>query len=360
MSKQPIQTLLQLEFDGVNISADLLPDLLSFEYEDKETGEADEIAVSLKDEDGRWAGTWRPDGGETVRAWIIGGRTDGIGEEIYCGKFYVDSLTAAGSPRTMEIRAVSIPMNTPIRKKLKSRSWEKQSVSDIARAIASDNGVSFQLHGQDVKIDKQKQDRESDMQFLLRVCEEVGYSLKVTDDALVIFDPGEYEKASPVRTYTLGVSDILSWSFESAQSETYKSCKVTYRDPKKKQKKKAGKYDFIGASGGASGENPAVSTYTYVDPDVSDQGQEYTLKARAPSIEDAKRLARAKLRELNKRSVTGSMSLVGDVGLVAGVVVAVKGFGSFDGNFIVESASHTVDGGGYKTSVNLRRVNNRY
>lgn len=360
MSRQPLQTLLQLEFNGMNITADLLPDLLAFEYGDKETGEADELSISLKDEDGKWAGRWKPDGGETVRAWIIEGTVDGIGPEIYCGKFYVDALTAAGSPRTMEIRAVSIPMNTPIRKKLKSRSWEKQSVSDIASAIASDNGVSFQLHGPDVKLDKQKQDRESDMQFLLRVCEEVGYSLKVTDDALVVFDPSEYERAQPVRTLTLGKSDILSWTFESAQSETYKSCKVTYRDPKKKKKKKAGKYDFIGAGEGSTNENPAVSTYVYTDPDVSDQGQEYTLKARAPSIEDAKRLARAKLRELNKRSVTGSMSLIGDVGLVAGVVVAIKGFGSFDGNFIVEKAAHKVDGGGYKTDIDLRRVNNRY
>lgn len=355
MSKQPLRTLLQLEFDGVDISEDLLPDLLSFSYDDKETHEADEIQITLKDEHGKWAGMWKPDGGESVRAWIIEGRTDGIGPEIYCGRFYVDSLSVSGAPRTMDISAISIPMNKPIRKKLKSKTWAKQSIEDIARAIANDNGVELQYLAQAVKLDKQKQDRKSDLQFLQTICNDAGLSLKVTDSTIVIFDQQTYEREKPARVYTLGENDILSWSFESSMTETYKTCKVSYRDPKKKKKKKAGKYDFVGAQG-SGGENPGVSTYIYQDPNVSEDGQEYELKARAPSIEDAKRLARAKLRELNRRSVTGSISIIGDVGVVAGIVIEIRGFGAFDGNFIVERASHKVDGGGYVTSMELRRV----
>ena len=49
-----------------------------------------------------------------------------------------------------------------------------------------------------------------------------------------------YEKKKPVKTLTLGVSDILSWDFETNQSETYKSCTVTYRDPKIKSATSAG------------------------------------------------------------------------------------------------------------------------
>lgn len=365
MAKQPLQTLLQLEFASVNVSADLLPDLLSFSYEDKETNEADEISITLKDEHGKWAGTWKPDGGETVQAWIIEGRVDGIGPEIYCGKFYVDSLSVSGAPRTFGLRAVSIPLNTSIRKKQKSRSWAKQSMFDIANTIANEHGVGlvFDVLG-DVKMDKQKQDRESDLRFLSRLCEDAGWSIKVTDSQIVIFDQASYEKQPPARTITLGESDVLSWNFESAQSETYKTCKVTYRDPKKKKRNKAGKYDFVlkeeYKESKTTTDNQAVSTYTFTDPTVSEDGQEYTLKTRAASIEEAERLARAKLRELNRRSVTGSLSLIGDVGLIAGMVIAVKGFGSFDGNFIVENARHNVDGGGYVTELGLRRVNSNY
>lgn len=365
MAKQPLQTLLQLEFASVDVSEDLLPDLLAFSYDDKETNEADEISITLKDEDGKWAGTWRPDGGETVEAWIIQGRIDGIGPEIYCGKFYVDSLMVSGAPRTFELRAVSIPLNTSIRKKLKSRSWSKQSLGDIAKAIADEHGVALKFEVQDdPKLDKQKQDRESDLRFLSRLCEEAGCSIKVTDSQLVVFDQASYEKKRPVKTITLGESNVLSWSFESSQSETYKTCKVSYRDPKKKKKNKAGKFDFVLKEeykpNRTTTENSAVSTYVYEDPTVSEDGQEYTLKARASSIDEAKRLARAKLRELNRRSVTGSLSLIGDVGLVAGLVIAVKGFGSFDGNFIIEQAGHRIEGSGYTTELSLRRVNSNY
>lgn len=47
----PIQTNLRLLFTeaGKSVSEDILPDLLSFTYDDKETNEADEISITLKD-----------------------------------------------------------------------------------------------------------------------------------------------------------------------------------------------------------------------------------------------------------------------------------------------------------------------
>lgn len=361
MAKQPLQTLLQIEFDQVDISSDLLPDLLSFSYDDKETNEADEVSITLKDTTGKWADTWKPNGGETVQAWIIEGRIDGIGPEIYCGKFYVDSLSCGGNPRTVEIKAISIPMNTPIRKKLKSRAWEKQSIKSIAQSIADEAGCKLVFDvSDDVTLDRREQERKTDLGFLLDICNENGYSLKMTDDQIVIFDAASYEKKDPVKTFKLGESNIESWSFESAQSETYKSVTLNYRGVKVKKAGKAGTYDLIGKGGGKATTNSAVYSYTYTDPNAGDDGQEYSWKKRATSIKDAERLAKAKLRELNKRSVTGSININGDVSLVAGLVIRCEGFGSFDGNFIIQQATHTIDGGGYKTALSLRRVNSNY
>ena len=47
----PIQTYLRLLFTeaGTSVTQDILPDLLSFSYDDKETNEADEISLTLKD-----------------------------------------------------------------------------------------------------------------------------------------------------------------------------------------------------------------------------------------------------------------------------------------------------------------------
>ena len=90
MNQGPIETNLRLFFtaDDVDVTQDLLPDLLSFSYDDKETNEADEIRILLKDSDGKWAGTWKPDGGESVRAYLSKGTTRDSGlnrQELYCG-----------------------------------------------------------------------------------------------------------------------------------------------------------------------------------------------------------------------------------------------------------------------------------
>lgn len=212
---------------------------------------------------------------------------------------------------------------------------------------------------------------------MTRLCRDAGFSLKVTDDTIVIFDQTRFEKMDPICTLELGKADILSWDFQNEQSETYKSCVVSWRDIKKKIRKSAGGYnidlekpstnppakyniDLEKIDSSNARKNPAVNTYVYIDPDADDNGQEYKLKKRVTSRAEAERLAKATLRKLNLRKLTGSMTLVGDTRLVAGVVVEVKGFGSFDGRFFVESATHSVSGSGYTTSINVRRVNNKY
>lgn len=374
----PIQTYLRLLFTeaGTSVTQDILPDLLSFSYDDKETNEADEISLTLKDPTGKWASKWKPDGGEVVRAYVASGTVDGKkGRELFCGKFFVDSLRTSGSPRVFEMRAVSIPLNTPIRRKMVTKAWEKKTLKGIAQEIATAAKVKLLFDSQDnPSYDRQDQKAESNLKFLSRLCEDAGLSIKVTDSQIVIFDQAFYEKKKPVKTLKLGVSDILSWDFESQQSETYKTCTVSWRDPKKKQKGSSGGYnmDLEKGDGGDDPEydmdlqkvkkkvNVAVNTYTYTDPDVEDNGQEYQVKKRAASLDEAKRIAKATLRKLNLRSVTGSLSLVGDTSLVAGVVVELKGFGSFDGRFYIESASHSVSTSGYVTSISVRRVNSNY
>ena len=360
---QPLQTRLKLLFTkaGADVSESILPDLLSFTYADKETLEADTISLTLKDERGKWASTWKPNGGEVVKAYIQSGTTTNRGKELYCGKFYVDKQSVSGSPRIYSLEGVSVPLDTPIRKKKKSAAWQRATLFSIADEIAGKNGLKL-VYDADDKVsysERVEQQRESDLTFLMRLCEEAGFSLKVTDEKLVIFDQANYEKKAPIKTIILNESDILSWSFDSSQSEKYSSAKISYRDPKKKEKGSAGSQQLDKETESIT-RNNAILEYTYYDPDGDANGQEYVYKARAKSLDEARSKAKAKLRELNKRAVTGSMSLIGDVSLVAGVVIACKGFGSFDGNFIVEEATHTIDGGGYVTEITLRRVNKNY
>ena len=234
------QTYIRLLFGKSerDVTTSLAPDLLLFTYDDKDTNEADEISIMLKDPKGKWAGTWKPDGGEVVKAYLSAGRIDGSRiSSIYCGKFFVDSVSMSGSPRVFEIKAISIPLNKPIRRKLKTRAWEQVTLKEIAAKIAKEAGLKLLYDADEpISYDRQDQDRQSDLTFLSNLCEEAGLSLKVTDEKLIIFDQHAYESKPSVKKYTLGVSNILSWNFESQKSDTYKSCTVTYRDPKQKKK----------------------------------------------------------------------------------------------------------------------------
>ncbi len=375
---EPKRTFLRLLFtaSGTDVTQDILPDLLSFSYEDKETGEADELRLTLKDETGKWAASWKPDGGEIVDAYLAAGDVvNGRGDELFCGRFYADRLSVSGSPRTFELSAVSTPLKHPIRRRLVTRAWESYSLRRIAQEIADGNSMRLYYDvEEDPQYDRRDQKEESNLSFLNRLCEDAGFSIKVTEDRIVIFDQASYEKKPPIKTLELGVSNILSWSFESQQSETYKTCTVAWRDPKLKSKSSAGGYNFDLEKPGSdrpqydmdlqkverAQSNPAVHYFSYTDPTVGDEGQEYKLKKRVTSKAEAERLAKATLRKLNKRSVTGSITVVGDPSLLSGCVVECKGFGSFDGNFIISSASHEVSGGGYTTAIGLRRVNANY
>ena len=380
----PRETRLRLLFtaSGTDVTQDIMPDLLSFSFEDKETDEADEISLSLKDETGKWAGNWKPDGGEIVDAYISTGTTDGnFGPELFCGRFYADSLSVSGSPRQFQMKAVSTPLKSPIRRKKITKPWEGQTLKGIAQAIADENGMElFFDTEEDPKYDRKDQKEESSLAFLSRLCQDEGFSLKVTADSIVIFDQASYERKEPIATVALGVADVLSWSFESQQSDTYKTCTVAWRDIRKKEPDAAGGYAFQTtetlSEPQTSAEdmrqlttpdpdfrakkNPAVNYFSYTDPEIGDDGQEYKLKKRVTSKAEAERLAKATLRKLNARKITGSLTIVGNPSFLAGCVIECSGFGAFDGRFIISSASHSISSSGYTTNVQLRRVNTEY
>lgn len=364
---QPLETVLGLYFTEAekDVWEEIAPDLLSFSFTDSETNSADSLSITLKDETGKWAQRWNPDPGERVKAYIkqkVNGKISGT---LNCGKFFVDTMKVQGAPRIFEMGAVSVPLNKPIRKRIKSKAWEKTTLKKIASSIANEANIKLLWDSEsDPEYDRVDQKKESDLKLVSRLCEESGLSLKVTDDKLVIFDQHSYENKKPIKTITLGESYVLNYSFDTCQSDLYKSVTVSYRSPTKKKKGKAGGYTFDLKTGRKvpkkKTSNPAVFTYTATDPAADENGQEYYLKSRCTSIYEAKRKATAMLRKLNRRGVTGDMTVIGDVDLVAGAVVTVKGFGIFDGNFIIGSAKHDYGSNGYTTSIQLRRVQKGY
>lgn len=376
-----LQTQVHVYYGTTDISKDVYEDLLSISYTDKIEDEADELTVTLKDEKGKWAGAWSPERGAKVKAVF---NTEGRGS-VKTDTMVIDNLKTSGSPRVFEFQAVSIPLDNTFRRTAKTRNFEKLSLKDISKQLAEESNLAFMWDCADdnnPEYDRVDQKQESDLAFLKRLCNDAGLSIKVGAETCIIFDQLSYEKKPSVKTLSLGTSHILSWSFQSQQSQRYKSCTVKWRNVKAKTKSAGGPAPAATAetstAGGADiyGNNDTDKKdkskkgqqtlkteyidYTYTDESVEESGQEYVLKKRCSNQAEAERVAKATLRKLNLRQTSGSLSLVGDPLMIAGNVIELKGFGSFDGRFIIESANHSMTSGGYTTSIDVRRVNEVY
>lgn len=184
------------------------------------------------------------------------------------------------------------------------------------------------------EYDKKEQVQQSDIRFLQDLCHAEGKALKVTKLSVVIFDKEDYDKKPVVKTIKYGSSDIISFRLSTKLTDAaYTSCHVSYTNTEKKQ----------------------TIEYTYTPDSSVGTGQVLEINERVANTEEARRLAMKRLREKNAQEFTGSFTMVGDVQLVAGIVVKLKGFQDFDKKYRVKSAKHNLTGG-YTTDIELVQI----
>lgn len=325
-------TEITLVYNGVDISRDAAPFLSAFSFTDNSEEKADDLQVTLQDSDGRWKEGWFPSKGDTLTAAIetVDGKTTG---RLPCGIFEIDDVSASGPPSTVVLKGIPSLVANSLRREKKTKAWENISLSGIAGEMAGNAGVSlfFDVPG-DPHYERRDQREQTDISFLRGLCDDAGFSVKISNGNLVVFDEGRYENASPVMTLT--PDRVERYSFRSKAADVYKSCTVKYHN--------AGEKELL--------------AYTYTPDPVPPVGQVLRVSRRVESIAEAERVAKKMLRKANRLEVTGSLDLAGEVRLSAGLNISVSGWGHFDGTYMIESAKHTVDSGGYKTSVQIRKA----
>lgn len=125
-------------FAGKEITTDLAPFLLSINYTDKVSGEADEIALELQDSDGLWSGPWYPTKGDKIEVEL---GYDGA-PLLPCGVFQIDEVELKGPPDTVSIRGLAAGITGSLRTK-RSSAHEQIALRDIAKTIAERNGLTL-------------------------------------------------------------------------------------------------------------------------------------------------------------------------------------------------------------------------
>lgn len=298
--------------------------------------------------------------GLSIEATIIrrNWNTDGKDMALDCGAFELDTVDCNGPPAEVTIKATSLPFDAQIRQTKKTKGWEKYHLSGIAAEMAAKNGMECMfLSTNDPFYGRVEQYQMSDIAFLKKLCHDAGISMKATSKKLVLFDQPDYEAKAAVLTIRKDNGRVIPASPEahgaygrSGDGEAYisyhlsvgtadaqyQSCRVSYNDP---------------ATGKCIEGIAKIPDYK-----DSDSNQQLEITAKVGSVAEAKKLAEKRLRLHNKYCRTAEFTMPGNPAMAAGVTVALKGWGAWDGTYIVKLAIHTVNGDGYTTSISIRRA----
>jgi phage protein D len=334
------RTTLEVTWQGTDISRDLAPSLVNAGYADNLTGAADDFTLDLEDRAGLWSGPWRPQSGDSVVARLktaTPGWLTGL-SDVRLGKFAHDKISISGPPKKVSLSCVSAPLATGLRRRKRTRTWSGVTLKRIAQDIADRAELTLAWDGDaGLKYDRCRQADKSDLEFLEELCKQVGRNLKVTEDQVAVFDELARDEAGSVGEISLTGGHVLSWTFDSDDSARYGSCVITFYDPRT-GKEQRGQFP------------PDGKTIAGLDPN----GQTLEIRMAVDSIGHAQARAKALLRNANRFATSGRLSVVGDVGLVAGVTFDLTEAFGFEGKFIITKAEHRPVGG-YTCELAVRR-----
>lgn len=338
------RTAVSITFGGTDITQDIKPYLLNLIYTDDTDDTSDDLKIELQDRDGVWMEQWLTEaveaaaGGKLSISAVISPGNWKQNDELKTGMFELDSVDASGPSSVVTINAASLAFSGSLRQTRKSKAWKNYSLSGIASEIAANGGMACMYESStDPHYKRVEQTRQSDIAFLKKLCQDAGISIKATDGKIVLYDQTAYEAKPPIFTIEKGGNGgYIKYKLHAGSAGTqYAKCRVRYMDP-------------------ATG---ACIEGTAEDGDVSGE-QCLEVTAKAGSVGEAQELAKKHLRLHNKMARTAAFTMPGDVRLVAGVTLQLKGWGGWDGKYIVTRATHTVGGGGYTTQIRIRKVLN--
>ena len=322
-------------YESVDITRDIAPFLTSFTYNDNASDKADDISITLEDRKRLWLNDWFPTKGDKIVAAIIlhdWHKTNDV-QTLPCGAFEVDSVDCSGPPTVINIKAISTLISKPMKSEAHTKAWENVRLSTIAGDIANKNGLNLFCDCEsDYYFSRKDQVEISDLEFLNALCHDYGVNVKVTDKQLVLYSRDTYEAKGAIDVLEFGDEKLLRWQFSSKATGIYKAARLQYHDPVKNKNIDV----TIKADGQAEGSNRVLM-----------------INVKAESTDDAKKICEERLKAANSKEITGSVSLMGDLRYVGGSNVDIKGFGAFDGKYLIESATHSLAGSGYTTNIKL-------
>ena len=332
---------ISLQYNSADISADVAPYLLAFDYSDVFNSKStDDLHVVVEDKDDLWKTGWFPQRGAKLRASLTCHDWPG-GKVLDCGSFEIDSIESIGPPNICVISALAVGITSSIRRQKVSKAWENITFGAIAAEVAGKHGFELvYVSTIDPQIDRFDQREQTDMEMLGQLCDNHGFGIKATDGKLLIYEEAFYDTRAPEVTFTRNANGYKNHRLCVSSTDVYSACEVQYIDPKQRL---LIKYTYKPEAGGWQNEPPP-------------SGHILKINQRCTCEAEAERLAKSALRDQNKQEVPGTLVMLGDPGVRSGFVSNLVNYGKFDnGTYMIEKARHRYDKkGGYVTTAELR------
>lgn len=316
-------------YNGVDANI-LISDVLSdFQYDDS-TEESDAISITIGDANEKWSGAWIPEKGDKISAGINleDWEGEGLGQGFYCGEFIVDSFRLSGPPQKVVIEGVSSPVNLDFKETVRTQTWEKVTIHQIAVEIAARYDLSLVYDtGQEIVLEREEQNGKTDSRYLQELCNKYGLGIKVYLSQIIIWSYEEYEAREPVAV--IRRETVRKWEYKGSIQGTYTGARVSYADPKKGKK---------------------VETF------IGQEGRVLTVNEKAESVADAERIGKNALRNANRKETTMELTVFPSEPVPAASTVILSGFDRMDGKYFVTQASHRIARKEYSIRLSLYQI----
>ncbi len=316
--------IFKIEYNQKDITKDVSNQVLNIEYTDFEHGQSDEITITFDDTQNLWQSSWIPSKGDSLRVFI-----GYEGEKLLnCGIFEIDEIEFATPPDILTVKAIATGITKALRQN-NSVAYENKTLKQIASEIAQKHSLTLVGEIEDVRVERITQNQERDLTFLKKLAEQYGYIFKIAEENLVFYKTEKLTGADAAKI--LYRTDLSRITLTEKTSKNYKSVTVSYHNPKTGKK--------ITAT--AKNENCV-------------KGDTLKINERCENKQQALLKAKAALAKGNN-TIEGSIDLVGNPNLVAGLNVELKDLGYFSGKYHITQTRHFIDRtAGYGTGLEVK------
>lgn len=269
------------------------------------------------------------------------------------GSFELDDVTASGPASVITLKATSLPFSG-LRTNENTKIWKNTTLKGIAKKLAKKHKMGFLWDcNADKKFKSIKQKEETDIAFIKRLCQNVGYNLKIAGTKIVIYDQAKYESMQEIATFTYGDKTYSKWNFKTGEGQKeYDVCTVKYTNPKTKK--------VITGTAKTDEWTEKEKEQKKSKKKKKDWDKPVTLTIRnqkVTSVAEAKALAEQRLKLANKFEREASVTVPGNPNYCAGMAIRLNKFGYWSGKYLVSRCKHDIStSSGYTTTLDLRMV----